>query len=166
MQKNIYLCDMEKEFVIYSLALRMKKLGYNGSCFAFYQVENFEEKPCGVDDRDEYIRTGFATCKNSEIPEHFTSAPTWQQAFRWFREKHDLHAEPYTADMGAIEYCFRIRDLYSEIYVYDNLIRVGIYDNLIRVDGSYHGTFNTLEDAELACLEKLIQIVEQKTEVI
>jgi len=60
---------MEKEFVIYSLALRMKKLGYNGSCFAFYQVENFEEKPCGVDDRDEYIRTGFATCKNSEIPE-------------------------------------------------------------------------------------------------
>ena len=59
---------MEKEFVIYSLALRMKKLGYNGPCFAFYQVENFEEKPCGVDDRDEYIRTGFATCKNSEIP--------------------------------------------------------------------------------------------------
>jgi len=83
MQKNIYLCDMEKEFVIYSLALRMKKLGYNGSCFAFYQVENFEEKPCGVDDRDEYIRTGFATCKNSEIPKHFTSAPTWQQAFMW-----------------------------------------------------------------------------------
>ena len=74
---------MEKEFVIYSLALRMKKLGYNGPCFAFYQVENFEEKPCGVDDRDEYIRTGFATCKNSEIPKHFTSAPTWQQAFMW-----------------------------------------------------------------------------------
>jgi hypothetical protein len=134
MQKNIYLCDMEKEFVIYSLALRMKKLGYNGSCFAFYQVENFEEKPCGVDDRDEYIRTGFATCKNSEIPEHFTSAPTYSQAFRWFREKYNIH--------------IRI-EKYDETKWWANW-------------GSWTSeVYDSYEEAELACLEKLIEIVEQ-----
>jgi hypothetical protein len=142
MQKNIYLCDMEKEFVIYSLALRMKKLGYNGSCFAFYQVENFEEKPCGVDDRDEYIRTGFATCKNSEIPEHFTSAPTYSQAFRWFREKYQLQSEIlWITDMNCFWYKtgkfkYSSRDLSKNDY-------------------------KTYEETELACLEKLIEIVEQ-----
>ncbi len=130
---------MEKEFVIYSLALRMKKLGYNGSCFAFYQVENFEEKPCGVDDRDEYIRTGFATCKNSEIPEHFTSAPTWQQAFKWFREKYNIH--------------IRI-EKYDETKWWANW-------------GSWTSeVYNSYEEVELVCLKKLIEMVEQKTEVI
>jgi len=124
---------MEKEFVIYSLALRMKKLGYNGSCFAFYQVENFEEKPCGVDDRDEYIRTGFATCKNSEIPEHFTSAPTYSQAFRWFREKYNIH--------------IRI-EKYDETKWWANW-------------GSWTSeVYDSYEESELACLEKLIEIAD------
>jgi hypothetical protein len=144
MQKNIYLCDMEKEFVIYSLALRMKKLGYNGPCFAFYQVENFEEKPCGVDDRDEYIRTGFATCKNSEIPEHFTSAPTWQQAFRWFREKYELHSF-IDCKWKNLGWEFELVDL-SKMETISSIDRYN---------------YKTPEETELACLEKLIEIVEQ-----
>ena len=144
MQKNIYLCDMEKEFVIYSLALRMKKLGYNGPCFAFYQVENFEEKPCGVDDRDEYIRTGFATCKNSEIPEHFTSAPTYSQAFRWFREE-------YTTK-GWVTPIVNV-DGFSDIHE----ARIHQEESSVLVLGNY----DSYEEAELDCLEKLIEIVEQ-----
>jgi hypothetical protein len=55
--------------------------------------------------------------------------------------------------MGAIEYCFQIRDLYSEKYVYDNFIGAG---------NSYMGTFNTPKEAELECLKKLIQTVKNK----
>ena len=131
---------MEKEFVIYSLALRMKKLGYNGSCFAFYQVENFEEKPCGVDDRDEYIRTGFATCKNSEIPEHFTSAPTYSQAFRWFREKHGYWSYIKEATKGTCRFYI---EKFDEKFFNSDII-------------------DSYEEAELACLEKLIKIVKKK----
>ncbi len=126
---------MEKEFVIYPLALRMKKLGYNEPCFAFYQVENFEEKPCGVDDKDEYIRTGFATCKNSEIPDHFASAPTWQSAFRWFREKCDLHLLP---TRNADKWWCTFGGWNSEVY-------------------------NSFEQAQQAALEKLCEIVESKS---
>ena len=138
---------MEKEFVIYSLALRMKKLGYNGSCFAFYQVENFEEKPCGVDDRDEYIRTGFATCKNSEIPEHFTSAPTFQQAFRWFREKYDLTIS------------IKRNRKYKTVKRYEVTIDASTDDKFDIFGMDYYDSY---EEAELACIEKLIEIVEQK----
>jgi hypothetical protein len=151
MQKNIYLCDMEKEFVIYSLALRMKKLGYNGSCFAFYQVENFEEKPCGVDDRDEYIRTGFATCKNSEIPEHFTSAPTFSQAFRWFRENYNLFCEINVYKTIEPKFVFTIKEYESAQFL------EGFGEDVLSEYLYYKH-----EEAEVACLEKLIEIVEQK----
>lgn len=57
--------------------------------------------------------------------------------------------------MGAIEYCFQIRDLYSENYIYDNFMGAG---------GSYSGTFDSFEESELECLKKLIKIIENKTQ--
>jgi hypothetical protein len=133
---------MEKEFVPYELALKVKHLGFDELCFAYYDVIKVELDTISSEVCERL-------CKhNTHI-----KAPTFSQAFRWFRENHNLHAEPYTVDMGAIEYSFQIRDLYSEKYIYDNFVGAG---------GSYHGTFDTPEEAELACLEKLIEIVEQK----
>jgi len=125
---------MEKEFIPYEQALALKELGFDESCFAVYsefdKTRLYEEQ---------YIIEGL------KVP-----ATTFSQCFRWFREKYNQHAELYTADMGAIEYCFQIRDLYSEKYIYDNFKGAG---------SSYMGTFNTYEEAELACLKKIIQIV-------
>jgi hypothetical protein len=130
---------MEKEFVPYELALKIKQLGFDEPCFAYYDVIKVELDTISSEVCERL-------CKhNTHI-----KAPTFSQAFRWFRENHNLHAEPYTVDMGAIEYCFQIRDLYSEKYIYDNFVGAG---------GSYHGTFDTPEEAELKCLEKLIDIV-------
>jgi hypothetical protein len=130
---------MENEFVKYEIALELKELGFDEPCLAHYNS------------RESY---------NLKIEMHsylshdkfYISAPLYQQAFRWFREKYNLHAEPYTADMGAIEYCFQIRDLYSEKYVYDNFVGAG---------SSYSGAFNTFEEAELECLKKLIELVKE-----
>jgi len=147
---------MEKEFVPYELALRMKQLGFDGSCFAIWS--GFDEQNFSITDTIRLYSSGFrinGTQSSKFYINDFNSlrvaAPTFSQAFRWFRENHNLHAEPYTVDMGAIEYCFQIRDLYSEKYIYDNFVGAG---------GSYHGTFDTPEEAELKCLEKLIEIVE------
>jgi hypothetical protein len=133
---------MEKEFVPYELALKVKHLGFDELCFAYYDVIKVELDTISSEVCERL-------CKhNTHI-----KAPTFSQAFRWFRENHNLHAEPYTVDMGAIEYSFQIRDLYSEKYIYDNFVGAG---------GSYHGTFDTPEEAELKCLEKLIDIVSQQ----
>ena len=72
---------MEKEFCTYTQALRLKALGFDEPCCAFYQVEYAESRPTMVDDDNQYRLTGYRTCKNSEIPEHYTSAPTFSQAF-------------------------------------------------------------------------------------
>ena len=131
---------MKKEFVTYEIALELKELGFDEPCFGYYGVENelCVEISCNLD--------------HNLTRRNFIAVPTCSQAFRWFREKYNLHAEPYTADMGAIEYCFQIRDLYSEKYVYDNFVGAG---------SSYSGAFNTFEEAELECLKKLIELVKE-----
>jgi hypothetical protein len=133
---------MNKEFIPYEQALALEELGFNEPCFATYS--NVQE--AGIEKGSLSYYEGLFLPVSSKM---FCLAPTYQQAFRWFREKYNLHAEPYTTDMGAIEYCFQIRDLYSEKYIYDNFVGGG---------SSYCGTFNTPEEAELACLIKLIEI--------
>lgn len=132
---------MNKEFIPYEQALALKELGFNEPCLKLWEKTMMFTI---LVDPSEFKKV---------VSERYVSAPTYSQAFRWFREKYNLHAEPYTADMGAIEYCFQIRDLYSEKYVYDNFKGAG---------SSYMGTFNTPEEAELECLKKLIEIVKTK----
>ncbi len=66
-------------------------------------------------------------------------APLFSQAFRWFRENYniDSHIEPYTSSEDTIAYFF-IADEDESI------------------------NYETYEEAELTCLIKLIEIVEQK----
>jgi hypothetical protein len=69
---------MEKEFVPYELALRMKKLGFDEPCFGYYDV-------------DEGYSIGYAFCySDRELqPEIGYSAPLFQQAFRWLLPQID-----------------------------------------------------------------------------
>ena len=131
---------MEKEFVPYEQALALKELGFDEKCFGFYT--------------EEYRKLIKNFCKYPiNLPTKPFLAPTFSQAFRWFREKYNLCGEVYTVNMGAIDYTFLIRDLYSEDVKYDN------FD---ANTGGYSGTFNTYEEVELECLKKLIEIVKQK----
>jgi len=119
---------LELEFVPYELALRMKQLRFDEPCMASRDMGN-----------------------NHGL----IQVPTWQSAFKWFREKCNLFGNIYIVNFGADEYSFDVYDLYEEKTKYDNFIGAGT---------SYSGTFDTYEEAELACLTKLIEIVESKTE--
>jgi hypothetical protein len=72
-----------------------------------------------------------------------TPAPLFSQAFRWFREKYDLHhvIHHFTHKKGTDE---------------EYLGEVGKADDTF-------SSCKTYEEAELACLDKLIEIVELKT---
>ena len=153
---------MNKEFVPYQPSLDMKELGFDEPCFVKiwwlndFNVNTKEQFEPHITMNGDDIKFKYQFPENHPLNKGDIlklEIPTFSQAFRWFREKHNLHAEPYTADMGAIEYCFQIRDLYSERYIYDNFVGAG---------SSYMGTFNTPEEAELACLIKLIEIVKSK----
>jgi hypothetical protein len=133
---------MEKEFVPYTEALALKELGFVEPCvFLYYNYGS------------NYV-IAEPLIKNSNLSgnEEIT-APIYSQAFRWFREKYNLFGKIYIVNFGADEYSFDVYDLYEEKTKYDNFIGAGI---------SYAGTFDTYEEAELACLEKLIEIIKKK----
>jgi len=77
----------------------------------------------------------------SEIYDDLIGAPLYQQAFRWFREEYELHGEPFSQKRPAdnFKYAFKIS---GKDIMYDG--------------------YDTYEEAELACLKKLIEVVKQK----
>ena len=143
---------MKTEFIPYEEALALKELGFDEPCLrvgnphghTMWKWIEVDGDPPSVS-IDDVVQVSYG--------EEWTQIPMFSQAFRFLREKYNLHFEPYTVDMGAIEYSFQIRDLYSEKYVYDNFVGAG---------SSYSGTFNTYEEAELECLKKLIEIAKSK----
>lgn len=131
------LNNMEKEFVPYELALKLKELGFDERCLAGYY-------------NDGKSLWFFRFHKNSEreptVAERFATAPLWQQAFDWFRENHRLHVEirSYT----ATRFTYVIQKL-------ENIVHYIEY-------GGINNTFETYEEAREACLEKLIELVENE----
>jgi hypothetical protein len=131
---------MEKEFVPYELALRIKAIGFDEPCWGYYYTLNGRDWKFA--EKTEYHRLD----DEMNIGGKFTiSAPLFQQAFRWFRENGFIcHI---TNDLS--------NNLKDEIYVY---VMTKGYGTLIDRSEEYF----TYEEAELACLQKLIEIVEEK----
>lgn len=134
---------MEKEFVSYEQALALKELGFDEPCFAFwvYDESNKEDIPeifiCRVYDQI----LGKFLIKNSNANDGVTAALLYQQAFRFFREEYNL--------VGMIE------GGWDSKLVFTTMIWDGSKDI---IDYVY---FDTYEEAEQACLSKLIEIAKQ-----
>jgi hypothetical protein len=123
---------MTKEFVNYEEALALKELGFDEPCFRWY------------DERwgDDLQQDKFNTNKDLFMTDLDCSAPLYQQAFRFFREK-------YGYDVSIKKKRFEIEKL--EIYGESN--------------PDYYFTdfpFDSYEESELECLKKLIEIVKRK----
>ena len=124
---------MEKEFIPYEQALELKELEFNRRTFATYStIQN-----------NKWILTRDLS-GGGQYPKDTPAciAPTFSQAFRWFRENHNLKGH-----IEAVEYLDGTSDTYH--WSIFNKCNSG-YDQL------------TYEEAELACLKKLIEIVKQK----
>jgi hypothetical protein len=74
---------MNNEFVSYEIALKLKELGFDESCFTYYyELTSNLRTHLGVDINNAWTYSG-----NKKLG--FTLAPLYQQVFRWFREKHN-----------------------------------------------------------------------------
>lgn len=131
---------MEKEFVPYPLALRLKALGFDEPCFAWY----------GSD----YTPQISGSYKNSTHTFNYcVSAPILSQAFRWFREECGIWVTFEYDDCDCVE---------ADICWYvGKCFRYGIGPLFLTNE---LGDFKTSQEAELACLEKLLEIIESKSE--
>ena len=124
---------MNNEFVSYEMALALKELRFNEPCFTYYYNDSGKLRTLiSVD-----IYNGWTYFPNKKS---ITLAPTFSQVFRFFREKHNLHSNIKCVNTTHNNH-FRFEiELNGETLACTN-----------RID-SY-------EKAELACLQKLIEII-------
>ena len=132
---------MNKEFVTYEQALALKELGFEDFDFNLLGFFNF---------KGEFFDAHARGFNRMAYEDDSLLAPLKQQAFRWFREKHGSHS-----------HISKYKD--NNFYHYD------IFVDFIDEDGDEcfetypcNDLHNTYEEAEQACLDKLIEIVKNK----
>jgi hypothetical protein len=126
---------MEKEFVPYELVVKLKALGFDEPCLAYYQKSAVIGDDTILPIQIRNKASNFNDNEYSKMGVPFCSAPTFSQAFRWFREKYAL--------------CIVIKP------IDDKKLELGY--NLTK-NGLIMGAYTTYEEAELACLNKLIEL--------
>jgi hypothetical protein len=124
---------MNKEFCTYEQALALKELGFDEPCFGSY-VKGNEYKDWTL-----YFEGGTFLAK--DYPE-FISVPLYQQAFRWFRDKHNLV-------FNFISYSIVKPGEYHWSITWHDVAKAS-------------GIVKTYEEAESASLDKLIEICKNK----
>jgi len=145
---------MNKEFVPYDQALELKELGFDEPCLGYYRKDNLTLK---FGEGFELVTRNYRrnvmhyTLKNSRYiagsnaPDgyyYLTTSPTFSQAFRWFKEKHEIFSSVW--------------DFESDKKFF---IDWGFGIHTFKVD-NFNDTRE--EHLKLECLKKLIEIVKNK----
>lgn len=147
---------MEKEFVSYKQALALKKLGFDEPCLAWFaETKELQIAP------ETYKKWTSKPCNNSNIIKVFNvdciAAPTFSQAFAWFEENHGLYCnfihEFYKDGVNFLWQIFWYLPVEEQV---DGILTGG---TMLYGD---NGDYETSRDAKIACLEKLIKILNER----
>ena len=147
---------MRKQFIPYEQALALKELGFEEKCFGkYYYIREHEVyDPRKREDfmfgdnnriilRDNPCNYGYDA---NEIT--ICVAPLWQQAFDWFREKHNILGNVYANASG---YLFEWHDAEGGTHRGDS-----------DFDGPNDGgVWDTYQEAREALLIRLISIIKK-----
>lgn len=117
---------MEKEFIPYKQSMKLKQLGFNEPCFKKYIAGCLWSSPT-VPEIYENIHPNSSDCL----------APTFSQAFRFFREKYQASPTIHSMSEQGNSWKYHIPNEGGE------------------------KDFLAYEQAELACLDKLIEITKR-----
>jgi uncharacterized protein YuzE len=154
---------MKKEFIPYDQALELKELGFDDECLLQYSLT--------YDEDDKTIGVELFNASDCFVTSTI-KAPLYQQAFRWFRNQ----VSPQIVINEKGDSVQGMLSLLPLVYLNNyeiQVIKESIYHTLDNFSGAeipsyqaahiFNGyTVPTYEEAELACLKKLIEIVKNK----
>ena len=137
---------MTTNFVPQEISKQLRELGFNEPCIAYYDKDGDLLGDIGInEDIDNLYRNSYFVIYKDFSESEYT-APLYQQAFRWFREKYGLSGWVNESFTGSS--------------------RQGVISIKSEIGLKYYPTttkfFDIYEEAELACLNKLIEIVKTK----
>ena len=127
---------MESLFCPYELALELKELGFDEISLFCYTTA-YEGNPL-LHCPHLLLNSQLEGFENEPI-----SAPLWQQAFRFFREKYGLHY-------------IICKNIQMDGYGYREVILIPYMEE------NENTIFKTYEEAEVECLVKLIEIAKEQ----
>lgn len=134
---------MNREFIPYKEALALKALGFDESCFGYY---NSQESFIVEDGKTN------ANCNKPGMNGTYCSTPLYQQAFRWFREKYSLIVQ--------IEYLINSNytvTIHKNTQEYMNTIQHLLFPCVDEIPDNY-----SYDEAEVAAIRKLVEIVKER----
>jgi hypothetical protein len=123
--------ELKKEFVPHDIALEMQSIGFDKPTICVFN--SYEQlKGCIISSMNgDYIKKDKW---DDRLP-----APTFSQCFKWFRENYKLHSTITSISQESWQWHIqKTREPLGNLYDED---------------------FYTYEEAELACLRKLIEII-------
>ena len=127
---------MKEHFVNYNQALALKELGFDEPCIARYIIPgDLVFKGCYEDSNIIHLEL-----TQNDICEAHVLAPLKSQVFKWFRENYKIQS--------------LIQEYLLNTYMYT--IDDGINNDILVL------RFETYEQADSACIDKLIEIVKAK----
>lgn len=126
---------IKEQFIPYELALKLKELGFDEECFGFYSNNKIYYE-------DNITSNKILTITNKIRKETLIAAPLWQQAFDFIRE--------FCNWSFCIKRSHKQKDYEYFFEIFNPLLQTEVKSK----------KFNTYQEARLACLEKLIEIVE------
>ena len=137
---------MRNEFIPYKEALALKELGFDEPCFYMWNIDTKELFSSNSTDINGQP-TNLDLIGNVDF-----TAPLYQQAFRWFREEYNLR--------GFIGFRPNVKQF--DYHIYDmSLSGIEYAKQRTMEEFNKDPKVGTYEEAELACLKKLIEIINQ-----
>lgn len=146
--------SIKKEFVPYDLAIRLKELGFDKPCFAMW-TQGWSEFEWSSTMLPRIFSSRFrlndtqssGSYVNNPDAAFGISAPTFSQCFTWFRENYHIIGEVKFKGGKTTKTAWYDYVIYSEIDWNDE---------------NPSKQWKKHEEAELECLKKMIELVEQK----
>ena len=181
---------MKEDFANYSQSLSLKELGFDEPCFGYFNGKEIYrlggDSTLSIDKISMYRNTYLSfKDENLVIPNEEdwinhpntirrlrgiqVSAPLKQQVFKWFREKYkifgDIHSAPSLVE-GVLNYSFSITTInelesssHPSYFSYSYFLRHHEHTH----NKCHYLRFDTYEEADSACIDKLIELVKNKT---
>lgn len=155
---------IDEEYVPYEESLSLKEIGFDEPCISVFRGKSpYYDKMISGYESDIVRDTEFS--KNSEFdsifvtnksnPNWWLTRPTYRQTFKWFRDEHQLFHEIQVDQTTEPKFCFTIakfvgnpKDLTEREWCWENI-----------PNDETWGLYRTYEEAELACLKKMITII-------
>ena len=146
---------MNKDFTLYPEAFELKQLGFDEPCFAWYNLGDTLLSDITMG----YEKTDFLYTQD-DMEETQCTAPTYSQAFRWFRYNYWYYASiSPTIDIGNVDFTVEVSQFFQE----DRYVGEGDDEEYFPrgLELVHTERFDTYEEAELACLRHLIKLVKE-----